>query len=105
MSSSPETNHPILVTGATGRHGATGPILVRLLRDRGFAVRAMVRSIDERSAALEAGGAEVVAADYLDIESLKKALHGVKRAYFCYPVAAGIVDAAARFAAAGRESG
>src|SRR5689334_319713 len=96
---------PILVVGATGRHGGTGASVARLLRDRGLPVRALARSADERVAPLEARGAEIVTGDLHDRRSLKAALDGVEVAYFAYPVAGGIVDAAANFASAGRAAG
>jgi len=98
-------NGTVLVTGASGRHGGTGPLIVRKLREQNIPVRAMVRRRDERCAELEKLGADVIVADYGDYPSLLAALDGVKHAYFCYPVAAGIVEATARFAAAGRERG
>jgi uncharacterized protein YbjT (DUF2867 family) len=95
----------ILVTGATGRHGGTGQYLTRLLVAAGAPVRALVRTRDARSEALAALGAEVVVGDFADLESLKAALGGVTAAAFNYPVNAGIVEAAARFAEAGRAAG
>ncbi len=95
----------ILVTGATGTHGGTGGAVVGGLLARGSRVRAMVRTDDVRAAALRARGAEVVQADFADYESMLRALKGVSTAYFCYPVAPGITEAAGLFAAAGREQG
>jgi uncharacterized protein YbjT (DUF2867 family) len=95
-------NERILVTGATGRHGGTGQHLVRLLIASGVRVRALVRTQDERAKALAAMGAEAVVGDFGDLEGLKRALDGVTAASFNYPVNAGIVEAAARFAEAGR---
>src|SRR5439155_10002173 len=40
---SSDTTSPILITGATGRHGGTGAHLVRRLREAGRAVRALAR--------------------------------------------------------------
>src|SRR5262249_39754398 len=54
------TQPTILVTGSTGN---TGGAVVSELLHRGVPVRAMVRSRDARSAALQARGAEVVVAD------------------------------------------
>lgn len=99
-------NEPILVTGAAGGdQGATGRHLVKLLRDRGLPVRAFVRRTDARSAVLESWGAEVVVGDFLDLASVRAAMRGVKRAYFAYPVQAGLLDATAIFAEAGRAAG
>ena len=94
---------PILVTGATGRVGGTGGHVAAELLRRGLPVRAMVHRIDERSEALQASGIEVVVGDFANYASLLTALDGVHAAYFCYPVGAGLTEAAGLFAAAGRE--
>ena len=44
--------HPILVTGAAGRVGGVGGLVVEALQRRGLPVRAMVRREDERAGAL-----------------------------------------------------
>lgn len=44
--------HPILVTGAAGRVGGVGGLVVEALQRRGLPVRAMVRREDERAEAL-----------------------------------------------------
>jgi NAD(P)H dehydrogenase (quinone) len=93
---------PILVTGATGRQGGSGRAVLKGLLERGLPVRALVRIIDERAEALRSLGAEVVLGDFMDYASLLAALRGVKSAYFCYPVTAGIAEAAGLFATAGR---
>ncbi len=95
----------ILVTGAAGRHGGTGPHVVRLLRARGLPVRAMVRRLDERADHLRALGAEVVAGDFHNVASLRVALDGVGRAYFSYPIDARLLEAATTMATAAREAG
>src|SRR4029453_8769333 len=51
---------PTLVTGAAGRVGAVGRTVTELLLKSGTAVRAMVRTDDERAQALRDMGAEVV---------------------------------------------
>jgi uncharacterized protein YbjT (DUF2867 family) len=89
-----------LVTGATG---VTGAPTVRLLLANGHKVRALVRREDERSAALKELGAEVVTGDLLNIESVRRAMDGVDRAYFCYPLTQGAVEATAIFAQAASE--
>ena len=96
---------PILVTGATGRLGGTGRHVAAELLRRGLPVRAMVHRVDERSEALQAMGIEVLVGDFADYTSLLAALDGVEAAYFCYPVGAGLTEAAGFFAAAGRERG
>ena len=84
------TNPTILVTGAAGK---TGAAVIAQLIDKGFPLRALVRRADERSAHLAALGAEVVVGDLLDIESLRSALEGAKRAYFVYPPADRLLEA------------
>ena len=44
--------HPILVTGAAGRVGGVGGLVVEALQRRGLPVSAMVRREDERAEAL-----------------------------------------------------
>ena len=48
--------HPILVTGAAGRLGGVGGLVVEALRRHGLPVRALVRREDERAEALRATG-------------------------------------------------
>lgn len=91
-----------LITGATGK---TGGATVDLLLARGHDVRAMVHREDDRSRALAAAGAEVVQADFLDLDGVTTALHGVDGAYFCYPIREGLLDATVNFAQAATESG
>ncbi|MCR6484996.1 NmrA family NAD(P)-binding protein [Amycolatopsis sp. OK19-0408] len=96
---------PVLVTGATGRHGSTGAHVVRRLREEGRAVRVLARTPGERTEALAGLGAEIVRGDLRDRRSLVPALDGVELAYFTYPIDAGVVGAAANYAAAVREAG
>lgn len=91
-----------LVTGAAGK---TGGATVDLLLARGHHVRAMVRREDERSHALAAAGAEVVQADFLDLDGVTTALRGVSGAYFCYPIREGLLEATVNFAQAATETG
>lgn len=92
----------ILVTAATGK---TGSLVVEKLIAKDFPVRALVRRRDDRSARLESLGAEVVPGDLLDIESLRIAVEGVKRAYFVYPPADRLLEATTNFAHVARERG
>ncbi len=97
------TKPHILVTGATGK---TGAATIEQLLALGYPVRALARVHDERSKRLEALGAEVVLGDFHDIASIRRALKGVKRAYFCYPPQGKhLVDATAIFAIAARDEG
>jgi NAD(P)-dependent dehydrogenase (short-subunit alcohol dehydrogenase family) len=74
--------NPILVTGAAGRVGAIGRTVTELLLKHGKAVRAMVRTEDERAQALRDMGAEVVVGDLLDLDSMHKAIAGCETMYF-----------------------
>jgi len=91
-----------LVTGATGRTG--GAAIDELLK-MGKTVRAYVRSDDERADALRKRGVDIAIGDFTDIDRIRAAMEGVKAAYFLYPLAPGIVQAAAYFAQAAKEAG
>jgi uncharacterized protein YbjT (DUF2867 family) len=69
----------VLVVGATG---ALGRPAVKLLRERGVAVRAFSRH-PEQAADLAALGAEVVAGDLTDAASLQRACQGATRVLAC----------------------
>ncbi len=72
----------IAVAGATGAQG--GGLVRAILADPGggFAVRALTRDPKaEKSVALARSGAEVVAANVDDVESLKRAFRGAQAAY------------------------
>jgi len=72
----------IAVVGATGAQG--GGLVRAILRDPqgGFAARALTRDINsDKAKELAKLGAEVVAADVDDIESLKRAFQGAYGAY------------------------
>jgi uncharacterized protein YbjT (DUF2867 family) len=98
--------HPILVTGAAGgAQGSTGQQVASLLREQGIPVRALVHKLDSRSDVLRNQGAEVIEGDLLQPASVQAALRNVKRAYFTYPVADGLLVAATVFAAAARKAG
>ncbi|KAB8196043.1 NAD(P)H-binding protein [Nonomuraea phyllanthi] len=96
----------ILVTGAAGGpQGSTGRHVARMLLERGEAVRAFVHSDDHRADELRKLGADVVVGDLREIASVRPAMRGIRRAFFTYPVTAGLLDAAGTFAAAAREEG
>ncbi|MWA15133.1 NmrA family NAD(P)-binding protein [Streptomyces sp. BA2] len=100
------SNEPVLVTGAAGgQQGSTGRHVVRLLLDRGQAVRAFVRTDDERAAGLRKLGAEVVVGDLREITDVLTAVRGVRRAFFTYPVTDGLLEATGAFAAAAKREG
>ncbi|HZT02388.1 MAG TPA: NmrA family NAD(P)-binding protein [Steroidobacteraceae bacterium] len=93
-----------LIAGAGGQHGATGNHVARQLLARKLPVRAFVFHADERSERLAALGAEVVVGDLHDIEVVHRAMRGVTRAYFVYPLAEGLLEAITIFAAAAKEA-
>lgn len=96
----------ILVTGAAGGpQGGTGRLVVDQLLQRDQDVRAFVHRDDERAGELRKLGADVVVGDLREIRDVRAAMRGVSRAYFTYPVTAGLLDATAAFAAAAREEG
>jgi uncharacterized protein YbjT (DUF2867 family) len=99
-------SHPILITGAAGgSQGSTGRLVAGLLLQQGIPVRAFVHRLDARSDELRRQGAEIIEGDLLDPASVQAAMKEVKRAYFTYPVADGLLEAVAIFAAAARDGG
>src|ERR1700722_5450758 len=92
----------ILVSGATGRTG--GAAIDNLLKmDK--RVRAYVRSDDDRASELMKRGLDIAVGDFTDIDDIRAAMEGIKSAYFLYPIAPGIIGAAAYFAQAAKEAG
>ena len=91
-----------LVTGGNAKTGR--PVMDNLLQ-HGHRVRVMVRRLDDRSAALQKAGAEVVEGDLLHLNTVRAALNGVTAAYFVYPVAPGLIQATAYFAQAAKDAG
>ena len=99
-------SHPILITGAAGGpQGSTGRLVANILLKQGISVRAFVHKLDARSDELRLQGAEVIEGDLLNPASVMPAMREVKRAFFTYPVADGLLEAATIFAAAAREMG
>jgi uncharacterized protein YbjT (DUF2867 family) len=99
-------SHYILVAGAAGgQQGSTGRLIATLLLAQGLPVRAFVHTLDARSDELRQLGAEVIEGDLLNPASVQAAMKEVKRAYFTYPVADGLLDAVTIFAATAREMG
>jgi uncharacterized protein YbjT (DUF2867 family) len=96
---------PILVTGAAGRVGAVGRTITELLLKQGKAVRAMVRSEDERAQALREKGAEVVVGDLLDLDSMHKAIAGCETVYFGMSVSDTYLAATVNAAAVAKHHG
>ncbi|RDH79781.1 NmrA family transcriptional regulator [Mycolicibacterium moriokaense] len=98
------TSDPLfLITGATGNTGAPA---VRILLEAGNRVRALVHKVDHRSDTLAALGAEIVAGDLLDFDTVSSAMVDVTAAYFCYPISpGGLLPATVMFAQAAGEAG
>ena len=96
---------PVLVTGAGGRVGAVGRVVVELLRKRGLPVRAFVRREDERADVLRATGAEVVVGDLTLATDVERALEGCRRLYFGMSVSERYLEATVIVAAVARERG
>ncbi|MFD9741254.1 NmrA family NAD(P)-binding protein [Umezawaea sp. NPDC059074] len=90
----------VLVTGAGGAHGGTGAHLVRGLLAHDIPVRVLVRRETATSTSLAAAGADVVIGDLHDRRTLTPALEGVTQAYFTYPIAEGVLAAAANWSEA-----
>src|SRR5262249_16618119 len=97
------SNGPILVTGAAGRLGGVGRTVVELLRQRGLLVRALVRTDDERAAALRATGAEVLVGDLTRAADVARAMEGSRRMFFSMSVSARYLEATVVAAAVARE--
>jgi uncharacterized protein YbjT (DUF2867 family) len=98
----------VLVIGATGKHGNTGAIVVDRLISQGRHVRVLARTDGERVDALRQRGAEPVFGDLHDRSTLCAAIQGeapLSAVYFTYPIAAGVIPAAANLASALVESG
>ncbi|WP_399894789.1 NmrA/HSCARG family protein [Streptomyces sp. BBFR51] len=75
----PTASAPVLVTGATGRQGGA---TTRALLRSGIAVRALVRDPStDRAAAVEALGAELVAGDLDDLDSVTRAAEGARAVF------------------------
>ena len=97
---------PILITGASGgSQGSTGRLVTGFLLKQGVPVRAFVHKLDARSDELRQQGAEIVVGDLLNPASVHTAMRNVKRAFFTYPVADGLLEATTIFATAGHDAG
>src|SRR4051795_8647224 len=96
---------PILITGAAGRTGGVGRTITELLLKQGKAVRAMVRTEDERAQALRDMGAEVVVGDLLDLDSMHRAIAGCGTMYFGMSVSDDYLAATVNTAAVAKHHG
>jgi uncharacterized protein YbjT (DUF2867 family) len=99
-------SQPILVTGAAGgTQGSTGRLVAGLLLKQGMPIRAFVHKLDARSDELRQRGVEIVEGDLLNPASVQAAMRNVKRAFFTYPVADGLLEATTIFATTARDAG
>jgi uncharacterized protein YbjT (DUF2867 family) len=97
--------NPILVTGAAGRVGAVGRTVTELLLKQGKAVRAMVRTEDERAQALRELGAEVVIGNLLDLDSMHRVIAGCDTIYFSMSISDAYLAATVNTAAVAKYHG
>ena len=97
--------NPILITGAAGRIGGVGRTITELLLKQGQAVRAMVRSEDERAQTLRDMGAEVVVGNLLDLDSMHRAIAGCETMYFGMSVSDTYLAATVNVAAVAKHHG
>lgn len=88
----------VFVAGATGN---TGRPLVEELYRRGASVRAMVRRPDD----VVPGNPEKVVADFDDVDSIRAALRGARRAYLVTPSSERAEEQQRNFVDAAREAG
>src|SRR5215472_16852006 len=95
----------ILVTGAAGRVGGIGRTVTELLLQQGKSVRAMVRNEDERAQALRDMGAEVVAGNLLDLDSMHRVINGCDTMYFGMSVSDDYLAATVNTAAVAKHHG
>jgi uncharacterized protein YbjT (DUF2867 family) len=91
---------PILVCGAGGKVGRTGNFAARQLITRGHPVRAWVRRDDERAEELRRAGAEVMVGNMDVMADHRRALSGVRRAYFTGAVVEQLTSQTTMFAIA-----
>src|SRR5213593_2906702 len=97
--------NPILVTGAAGRVGAVGRTVTELLLQQSKAVRVLVRKEDERAQALRDMGAEVVAGDLLDLDSMHRVIAGCETMYFGMSISDAYLAATVNAAAVAKHHG
>ena len=95
----------ILVTGAAGGVGSTARTATSILLEQGHRVRALVRNLDARSDTLRDMGAEVVAADMLDIIALRAAMQGCSVLYFTMAISPTYLEVATNVAVTAKSLG
>jgi uncharacterized protein YbjT (DUF2867 family) len=105
MTTKTQYDRPILVTGAAGAVGGIGRNLTALLLAKGYNVRALVRSEDQRAEALRRIGAIVIVGDLTDLASMHRAIEGCGRLYFGMSVSPAYLEATVNTAAVARHHG
>jgi NAD(P)H dehydrogenase (quinone) len=95
------TKPKILVTSAAGNTGI--PTTLQLL-EKGYPVRAFVRSDDHRAKRLKDAGAEIFVGDQFAISDMRRAMDGVQRAHHCAPGAPNHLHFGTVFAIAAHEA-
>ena len=95
----------ILVTGAAGSVGSIAHTAIATLLEQGHRVRAMVRKLDARADTLRDMGAEVVAADMLDIIAVRAAMQGCSVVYFTMSISANYLEVSVNVTAVAKSLG
>ncbi len=91
----------ILITSAAGYTGI--PTTLQLL-EKGYPVRAFVRTDDYRAKRLRDAGAEIFVGDQFSLADMRQAMDGVQRAYHCAPSAPNVLTFGTVFAIAAQEA-
>ncbi len=91
----------ILITLATGRTGYAAT--VQLLQE-GYPVKIFVRSRNTKALGLERMGAEIAIGNFDNDEDIQNALTDVKRVYFNYPIAKGMIHCVDIFIKAAKDA-
>ncbi|GAB3740313.1 NmrA family NAD(P)-binding protein [Spirosoma lituiforme] len=95
-------NQKILITAATGKTGYAAT--TELLR-AGYAVKIYVRSRNAKATELEKLGAELAIGSLDNFQQWQRALVGVNRVYYCYPMMKGMPENVTVFIRAAKEAG
>lgn len=95
-------NQKILITAATGK---TGYAATTELLKAGHAVKIYVRSRNAKAVDLEKLGAEIAIGSFDNVQQWQRALAGVKRVYYCYPMMKGMPENVPVFVRAAKEAG
>ena len=91
----------ILVTSAAGKTGLQTSLQ---LLEKGYPVRALVRSDDHRARQLRDAGAEIFVGDQFSLADMRQAMTEVQRAYHCAPTAPNALHFGSVFAIAAHEA-